>query len=132
MFPHELDRLRRHHDGEDSGPVHPFIVALRTATNLDAMMAEQGTFIGTLLGEDGTMRGVRGRPSHPGAGTKRGRCARERMAQNAAAVWAPRMSVEWARGSLGAETEQEPEGKLDDRCLTVVGDHGHRKGGMAR
>ena len=54
------------------------------------------------------------------------------MAQNAAAVWAPRMSVEWAREFLGAETEQEPEGKLDDRCSTLVGDHGHRKGGMAR
>lgn len=69
---------------------------------------------------------------HPGARTKRGRCARERMAQNAAAVWAPRMSVEWAREFLGAQTEQEPEGKLDDRCSTLVGDHGHRKGGMAR
>jgi hypothetical protein len=64
-FVHEMNRMRRHHDGDDPGPAHPVIVALRTATNLEALMGEQGTMIGHLLGEDQIMRGVRERPGPP-------------------------------------------------------------------
>jgi len=64
-FLHESGRGRRAHFGGEPGEAHPLTVALRTATNLEALMAEQGTFIGTLLGEDGTMRGVTGRPGPP-------------------------------------------------------------------
>jgi hypothetical protein len=56
-FLHEMDRGRRHHFGEEPGDAHPFVVALRTATNLEALMAEQGTVVGLLLGEDKIMRG---------------------------------------------------------------------------
>lgn len=61
-FMHEMDRMRHHHDGEEPKPAHPFIVALRTASNLDTRMAEQGTMVGHLLGEDEIMRGIRERP----------------------------------------------------------------------
>ncbi len=61
-FMHEMDRMRQHHDGDEPGPAHPFIVALRTATNLDRLMAEQGTMVGHLLGKDEVMRGVVKRP----------------------------------------------------------------------
>jgi hypothetical protein len=34
---------------------------LRTATNLDALISEQGTMVGLMLGEDEIIRGVRER-----------------------------------------------------------------------
>jgi hypothetical protein len=40
-------------------------VALRTATNLKALIGEHGTIVGHLLGEDEIMRGVRERPRPP-------------------------------------------------------------------
>jgi hypothetical protein len=64
-FLHEIDRGRRHHFGEEPGDAHPFVVALRTATNLEALMAEQGTVVGLLLGEDKIMRGEIERPGPP-------------------------------------------------------------------
>ena len=60
-FTHEVARGRRHFDGEDPGPAHPFIVALRTARNLEDLMSEHGTIVGHLLGEDEIIRGVRER-----------------------------------------------------------------------
>ena len=65
VFLHELERGNRHHDGEDPGPAHPFVVALRTATNLEALMAEQGTMLGFWVGEDEIIRGLRERPDPP-------------------------------------------------------------------
>jgi hypothetical protein len=64
-FLHEMERGRRHHFGEEPGEAHPFIVALRSATNMDALMAEQGTVVGLLLGEDMIMRGEIERPGPP-------------------------------------------------------------------
>lgn len=64
-FLHEMERGRRRHFGEDSGDAHPFVVALRTATNMGALMAEQGTVVGLLLGEDMIMRGEIERPGPP-------------------------------------------------------------------
>lgn len=64
-FAHESERGRWHHFGENPGPAHPFVVALRTATNLDALVAEQGTMVGFLAGEDEIIRGLRERPGPP-------------------------------------------------------------------
>lgn len=64
-FLHEIARGRRAFDGEEPGPAHPFIVALRTANNLEALISEQGTMIGQLLGEDEVICGVRERPGPP-------------------------------------------------------------------
>jgi hypothetical protein len=44
---------------------NPFVVALRTATNMEALMAEEGTVVGLLLGEDMIMRGEIERPGPP-------------------------------------------------------------------
>lgn len=64
-FLHEYDRGKRDFDGEEPGPAHPFVVALRTATNIDALMSEQGTMVGFMLGEDEIIRGVKERPGPP-------------------------------------------------------------------
>jgi len=64
-FLHEFDRGKRHYDGEDPGPAHPFIEALRRAANPEAIASEHGTFILNLLGEDEVIRGVRERPGPP-------------------------------------------------------------------
>jgi len=52
----------RHFAGGHPGEAHPFVVALRSATNLDALMREQGTMVGHFLGEDEIIRGVREKP----------------------------------------------------------------------
>ena len=65
VFLHEHGRGSRYHDGEDPGPAHPCVVALRTATNLDALMAEHGTVLGFWVGEDEIVRGPRPRPGPP-------------------------------------------------------------------
>ncbi len=44
-FLHEMDRGRRHHFGEEPGDAHPFVAALRTAANMEALMAEEGTVV---------------------------------------------------------------------------------------
>jgi hypothetical protein len=46
-FLHEIERGARHFAGEHPGEAHPFVVALRSATNLDALMREQGTMVAT-------------------------------------------------------------------------------------
>jgi hypothetical protein len=64
-FLHELDRIGRDNDGGDPGPAHPFVEALRQATNLEALASEQGTMILNFVGEDEILRGVRERPGPP-------------------------------------------------------------------
>ena len=41
------------------------MVELRTATNLEDLMAEHGTMLGFWVGEDEVVRGLRGRPGPP-------------------------------------------------------------------
>ena len=65
VFIHETDRGGRHFDGEDPGTAHPFVVALRTATNLESLMREQGTMLGFWVGEDEIVRGLRERSGPP-------------------------------------------------------------------
>lgn len=65
VFMHETERSGRHFDGEDPGPAHPFVVALRTATNLEALMSEHGTMLGFWVGEDAIARGLAERPGPP-------------------------------------------------------------------
>lgn len=60
-FLHETGRWRRAFRGADPGEAHPFTVALRTATNLEALVSEQGTMILHFLGEDEIIRGARER-----------------------------------------------------------------------
>ncbi len=62
---HEYERGGRHFYGEEPGRAHPFVVALRTATNLEALMAEQGTVLDLWLEEDAIIRGLRERPGPP-------------------------------------------------------------------
>ncbi len=65
VFLYETERSGRHFDGEEPGPAHPFVVALCTATNLEALMSEQGTMLGFWVGEDAIIRGLRERPGPP-------------------------------------------------------------------
>lgn len=65
VFVHEYERGGRLFDGEEPGPAHPFVVALRTATNLEALMSEHGTVLGLWLGEDAIIRGEAERPGPP-------------------------------------------------------------------
>ena len=64
-FLHETARWRRNYFDEEPGEAHPFVVALRTATNLEALMSAEGTVVGLMLGEDEIIRGVRERPGPP-------------------------------------------------------------------
>jgi hypothetical protein len=63
-FLHESDRGRRHHFGEDPGPAHPFVEALRNAAEGEVarLVPTQGTVLWLWLGEDEIIRGVRKRP----------------------------------------------------------------------
>ncbi len=65
IFLHKMERGGRHFDGEEPGPAHPFVVALRTATNLEDLMAEQGTMLGFWGGEDEVIRCLKERPGPP-------------------------------------------------------------------
>ncbi len=65
VFLHEVERGGRHFDGEDPGPAHPFVEALRMATNLEALMAEHGTMLGFWVGEDAIVQGLAERPGPP-------------------------------------------------------------------
>jgi hypothetical protein len=64
-FLHEWERGKRHHDGEDPGPAHPMVDALRDAKDLEAIMKAHGTMMGAFMGEDAIMRGERQRPGPP-------------------------------------------------------------------
>jgi hypothetical protein len=66
-FVYEFERGRRHSSGEDPGPAHPIIGALRRAEDgeLARLMDEHGTMVGILVAEDEIMRGERERPGPP-------------------------------------------------------------------
>ncbi len=67
LFLHEYDRGLRHFVGEEPGPAHPFIEALRGAREgvVEALVPEMGTMILGWLGEDAIIRGERERPGPP-------------------------------------------------------------------
>jgi hypothetical protein len=73
-FLHEYDRGKRAFDGEDPGPAHPFVEALRGASDeeLQRLASEQGTMILMFLGEDEVIRGERERTGAPVRGTSPG------------------------------------------------------------
>ncbi len=66
-FLHETARGRRSYFGEEPGPAHPIIEALRKVSDeeLARVMSENGTLLGQLVGEDQIMRGERERPGRP-------------------------------------------------------------------
>ncbi len=66
-FLHEYERGRRHFEGEDPGPAHPFVQALRNAApgEVERLVPTQGTIIALWLGEDQILRGERERPGPP-------------------------------------------------------------------
>jgi len=66
-FMHEYERGRRSDAGEDPGPAHPFVVALRNAKpgEVERLADTQGTMITLWLGEDEIIRGERERPGPP-------------------------------------------------------------------
>jgi len=66
-FVYEFERGRRHSSGEDPGPPHPVIKALRQAEDgeLARLMREHGTMVGTMVAEDSIICGERERPGPP-------------------------------------------------------------------
>jgi hypothetical protein len=66
-FLHEYDRGRRHFEGEEPGPAHPFLEALRNAADgeVERLVPTQGTIILMWLGEDEIIRGECERPGPP-------------------------------------------------------------------
>lgn len=66
-FLHESERGRRHYFGEEPGPAHPFVEALRKAKpgEVERLIPTQGWIISHMLGEDEIMRGERERPGAP-------------------------------------------------------------------
>jgi len=65
-FLHAMERGARHFAREHpAGEAHSFVVALRSATNLDALMRDQGTMVGHFLGEDEIIRRVCARGPGP-------------------------------------------------------------------
>jgi hypothetical protein len=66
-FLHEYERGARHFDGEEPGPAHPMIEALRGAPEgeVERLVPTLGTLILNWLGEDEVIRGERERPGPP-------------------------------------------------------------------
>ncbi len=66
-FMHETSRWRKEYEGEDPGPAHPFVEAMRkvSESELRRLASEQGTMILHFLGEDEIIRGERERPGPP-------------------------------------------------------------------
>ena len=66
-FVFEFERGRRHSSGEDAGPPHPVIEALRQAEDgeLARLISEHGTMVGILVAEDAIISGERERPGPP-------------------------------------------------------------------
>ena len=64
---HEFERGRRAYFGEEPGPAHSMIMALRNVSDaeMDRVIKEHGTLLGHLLGEDEILRGERERPGPP-------------------------------------------------------------------
>jgi len=56
-FRYEYERGRRHYDGEDPGPAHPMLGALRNAKDLEAIVKEHGEMMRAFVDEDNVMRG---------------------------------------------------------------------------
>ena len=66
-FVYETERGNRHFGGEDPGPAHPFVEALRNAAEgeVERLVPTQGTVILFFLGEDAIIRGEMKRPGPP-------------------------------------------------------------------
>jgi hypothetical protein len=66
-FIHESARWRRHYFGEEPGPAHPIIEALRRASGeeLSRVFSENGMILQHLVGEDQIIRGERERRGSP-------------------------------------------------------------------
>ena len=66
-FIHETERGRRHYFGEEPGPPHPIIEALRKVSDeeIARVLGEHGTLLGHLLREDQVIRGERECPGPP-------------------------------------------------------------------
>jgi hypothetical protein len=66
-FVFEFERGRRHENGEDPGPPHPVIEALRQAEDgeLARLISTHGTMVGILVAEDAIISGERERPGPP-------------------------------------------------------------------
>jgi hypothetical protein len=66
-FLHESARWRRAYFGEEPGPAHPMVEALRKVSDeeMARIMSEHGTLLGHLVGEDQVLRGERERPGRP-------------------------------------------------------------------
>ena len=62
---HEWHRGKRHYEGEDPGPAHPMVNALRNARDLQALTRVYGTMMRAFVDEDAVMRGERERPGPP-------------------------------------------------------------------
>ena len=63
-FLYESDRGKWHYLGEDPGPAHPFVEALRNVAEgeVERLVPTQGTVIQLFLGEEEIIRGERERP----------------------------------------------------------------------
>jgi hypothetical protein len=66
-FLHETGRWRRNYFGEDPGPAHPFVEALRKSKEgePERLAQTQGTMVLLLLGEDMIIRGEKERIGSP-------------------------------------------------------------------
>jgi len=64
-FIHEWERGKRYYEGQDPGPAHPMVDALRDAKDLEAIVKEHGTMLGAFVGEDQAMRGEAEWPGPP-------------------------------------------------------------------
>src|SRR3712207_6071301 len=66
-FLYEYERGGRHYFGEDPGPAHPFVEALRNAApgEVERLVPTQGTMILHFLGEDAIIRREKERPGPP-------------------------------------------------------------------
>jgi hypothetical protein len=66
-FLHEYHRGLRHFEGEEAGPAHPLVEALKNAAEgeVERLVPTQGTMLLHWLGEDEILRGKRERPGPP-------------------------------------------------------------------
>ena len=66
-FLHEWGRGQCHYVGEEPGPAHPVIEALRNAREgeLERLIPTEGSFLALLVGEDEIIHGEKERPGPP-------------------------------------------------------------------
>ncbi len=62
---HEMDRGGRQEAGEDPGPAHPLVEALRGAENLEGLTRQYGTLVAAWVDEDAVIRGEMERSGPP-------------------------------------------------------------------